>query len=433
MPASLDEKLRRLHGLRPAARHSSTQVLEPQPSAHSHSDLPLASERLERLLGAETARNHYGEHLAWRSWYAEPQHHEFLPEALHLLAPGLHADAANPENWLFLDTETTGLAGGTGTYAFLVGLAWWDAGGLQVEQLFLRDLDEEHSVLLALQERIAERPVLVTFNGKTFDWPLLETRFRMTRSIPPQTLRAHIDLLHPARQLWRLRLGSVRLCELEHHILGQERAEDVISALIPRFYFDFLRGGPAEPLVPVFQHNRMDLQGLAALTMHALALLSSPPSEDADPLDLFALSRLFERRGDTTRARQLYHQALDRGLPTAVDRAARLHLARLAKREGDLLLAHSLWEELCSDSREGLAAYEQLAIYYEHTARQPERAAEITRAALEELHEVNRRGALPDAAYRRCLAGLEHRLRRLSGKTQREKSSALFSTSSSKS
>jgi len=145
------------------------------------------------------------------------------------------------------------LAGGTGTYAFLIGLASWDAGGLQVEQFFMRDFAEEHSLLQELTQRIAERPVLVTFNGKSFDWPLLESRFTMTRSIAVPKLAAHLDLLHPARALWKLRLGSVRLVELERHILdaprlGWHRENDVSSALIPQFYFDYLRGGPAEPL-----------------------------------------------------------------------------------------------------------------------------------------------------------------------------------------
>src|SRR5437762_13108741 len=176
----------------------------------------------------------------------------------------------DPEKWLFLDTETTGLAGGTGTYAFLVGLAWWDAGGLQVEQFLMRDFTEEYSLLQELAEHVKERPVLVTFNGKSFDWPLLENRFAMTRSIAAPKLAAHLDLLHPARALWKLRLGSVRLVELERHVLdaprlGWHRENDVSSALIPQFYFDYLRGGPTEPLAAVVRHNQMDLRGLAAL------------------------------------------------------------------------------------------------------------------------------------------------------------------------
>src|SRR5258708_25761696 len=112
---------------------------------------------------------------------------------------------------------------------------------------------QEHSLLQELSQRVAERPVLVTFNGKSFDWPLLENRFTMTRSIAVPKLAAHLDLLHPARALWKLRLGSVRLVELERHVLdaprlGWHRENDVSSALIPQFYFDYLRGGLAEPL-----------------------------------------------------------------------------------------------------------------------------------------------------------------------------------------
>ena len=189
----------------------------------------------------------------------------------------------NPEKWLFLDTETTGLAGGTGTYAFLIGLAWWDAGGLQVEQLFMRDFAEEHSVLCELAARLSERPVLVTFNGKTFDWPLLENRFRMTRSIAVPKLAAHLDLLHPARALWKFRLGSVRLVDLERQVLnptllGWHREDDVSSKFIPQFYFDYLRGGPPEPLTGVARHNQMDLRGLAALFGKINALLAEETS-----------------------------------------------------------------------------------------------------------------------------------------------------------
>jgi hypothetical protein len=137
---------------------------------------PDESDPVSRLLGGGIARNHYGDHLAIRNWFSTPEFAVPSAVALDLLSESrdsahsrrTRAALENPENWLFLDTETTGLAGGTGTYAFLVGLAWWDGGGLQVEQLFLRDFSEEHSLLCELAARVAERPVLVTFNGKSF-------------------------------------------------------------------------------------------------------------------------------------------------------------------------------------------------------------------------------------------------------------------------
>jgi uncharacterized protein YprB with RNaseH-like and TPR domain len=381
-------------------------------------DVPEAAGRLAELLGASLGRNRFGEHLALRRWFPEPSASAPQPEALRLLTPGLPDEAADPAQWLFLDTETTGLAGGTGTYAFLVGLAWWDSGGLAVEQFFMRDYSEEHSVLVALAERLAERRVLVTFNGKSFDWPLLETRFRMTRSIAPRAPRAHLDLLHPARHLWRPRLGSVRLAQLERHVLGWDRGADVISELIPQIYFDFVRGGPADPLVPVFRHNQMDLRGLATLSGRILSLLAAPESSEGDALDLYGLSRLLDLRGDDAAAGRLYGRALGAGLPPPLDRAARHDLARLAKRERNFPLANSLWEELCGDLREGLEAYEQLAIYYEHHARDSVRAAELTRVALRSLAQAARTGDLEPGRIRRWRHRLEHRLARLCSKSR---------------
>ncbi len=419
----VSDRISHLAALRPAPRRR-TEALE-APRGMS-SDVPPGAERLAQLLGANSGRNRYGEHLALRRWFSEPAGCEPQPDALRLIAPDAPKEAADPGQWLFLDTETTGLAGGTGTYAFLVGIAWWDAGGLEVEQFFMRDYSEEHSVLVALGERLAERRVLVTFNGKSFDWPLLETRYRMTRAISPRAPRAHLDLLHPARQLWRLRLGSVRLPELERHVLGWNRGADVMSELIPQIYFDFIRGGPPEPLVPVFRHNQMDLCGLAALAGKVFSLLASPESAGSDALELYGISRLLDRRGSPARARGLYARAIESGLPEAVDRAARRELAHLAKRERDFSLANSLWEELLGDSREGLDAYEQLAIYYEHHAREPERAAGLAREALAELRKALRGGSIEPGRYRRMHARLEHRLARLTRKASRPAAGGLL-------
>jgi uncharacterized protein YprB with RNaseH-like and TPR domain len=294
--------------------------------------------------------------------------------------------------WLFLDTETTGLAGGTGTYAFLVGLAWWDAGGLQVEQFFMRDFTEEHSLLHELAARLAERPVLVTFNGKSFDWPLLESRFTMTRAITLPRLAAHLDLLHPARALWKLRLGSVRLVDLERHVLdaprlGWHRENDVASALIPQFYFDYLRGGSPAPLASVVRHNQMDLRGLAALFGKINSLLGEHAcaSNDTDSLDLFGLSRFLHRRGESDRAHSACAQAIDLGLPVELRTPARRELAQMAKRRGDHERAAALWHEIASDSQHGIHACEQLTIYYERRLKDTVRAAEFAKLALAKL------------------------------------------------
>jgi tetratricopeptide (TPR) repeat protein len=335
------------------------------------------------------------------------------------LSPEAPDEIADPDQWLFLDTETTGLAVGSGTYAFLVGIAWWEDGGLEIEQFFLREYSEERSLLSALRERIAEHPVVVTFNGKSFDWPLLETRYRMSRKISVPTPRAHLDFLHPARNLWRLRLGSVRLSELERHVLGWERGADLLSGMIPQIYFDYLRGGPPERLVPVLNHNQMDLRGLAALSSRILSLLSDAETLGQDGLELFGVSRICEKRGQHTRARKLYEKSIATFLPTETDRAARRSLARLAKREGDFELACELWKDALENSRHGYEAYEQLAMHYEHKARDPEQAQQIVWQAINELRRAFQVGDITPGAYREFKAKFDRRMERLERKCRR--------------
>jgi uncharacterized protein len=376
-------------------------------------------ERLAQLLGATTKNNQHGDYLSVRCWCAQPPRYSPDSRALKLFLPEAPDKIADPDQWLFLDTETTGLAGGSGTYAFLVGIAWWEAGGLEIEQFFLREYSEEPALLFAVRERIAERPVLVTFNGKSFDWPLLETRYRMSRKISVPTPRAHLDFLHPARNLWRLRLGSVRLSELERHVLGWDRGADLHSGLIPKIYFDYLRGGPPEPLIPVLNHNQMDLRGLAALSSRVLSLLADAENLGQDGLELFGVSRICEKRGESARARKLYEQSISSILPTETDRAARRSLAKLAKREGDFDLACELWKDAVGNSRHGYEAYEQLAIYYEHKARDPEQAQLIVRQALNELRRAIQVGDIAPGPYREIIARFDRRMERLERRSRK--------------
>jgi uncharacterized protein YprB with RNaseH-like and TPR domain len=402
MPAAAD-KFSRLAALRPSRA---------APARPASLREPGEEDALGRLLGAGVARNHFGEHLAVRNWFSTP---EFVhPHAVSLellsrtrdesLSRKTCAALADPAKWLFLDTETTGLAGGTGTYAFLVGLAWWDAGGLQIEQLVMRDFTEEYSMLQELAARIAERPVLVTFNGKSFDWPLLESRFTMTRSIPAPRLAAHLDLLHPARALWKLRLGSVRLVELERRVLdaprlGWQRDDDVASALIPQYYFDYLRGGPVEPIAGIVRHNQMDLRGLGALFCKINGLLCETPhaTNETESLDLFGLSRFLQRRGDSDRAHSACALALDAGLPVEFRPKARRDLALMAKRRGEHVRAAEIWQELIADPQDGVYACEQLAIHCERHIKDLSRATEYAQLALSKLRR--QRGVSRDPYY----------------------------------
>ena len=391
--AAIADKFSRLAALKPA-RPVSRQTERRELRAPGEED-PLA-----QLLGAGIVKNYFGEHLAVRNWFSTPEYAEPSAVSLELLSRTrdestsrkIRAALDDPSKWLFLDTETTGLAGGTGTYAFLVGLAWWDAGGLQVEQFLMRDFTEEYSLLQELAERVKERPVLVTFNGKTFDWPLLENRFAMARSIAAPELAAHLDLLHPARALWKLRLGSVRLVELERKVLdaqrlGWRREDDVDSALIPQHYFDYLRGGPAQPLAGIVRHNQMDLRGLAALFCKINAMLSESAGilDECESLDLFGLSRFLQRRGDTRRAHTACAQALAIGLPVDIRPKAQRELALMAKRRGEHERAAEIWQDMVANSQDEVQACEQLAIYYERRVKDMDRAMEYAKLGLAKL------------------------------------------------
>jgi uncharacterized protein YprB with RNaseH-like and TPR domain len=433
MPGQAD-KFSRLAALKPSRAMAS------RPATRRN---PEEEDSLSRLLGAAIATNHYGEHVSICNWFSTPEFAEPSGATLALLSrtrdieisKRTEAALADPTKWLFLDTETTGLSGGTGTYAFLIGLAWWDCGGLQVEQFFMRDFHEEHSILHELAARLAERPVLVTFNGKSFDWPLLENRFTMTRAIAMPRLAAHLDLLHPARALWKLRLGSVRLVELERHVLdapklGWHREEDVLSSLIPQHYFDYLRGGPAAPLAAVVRHNQMDLRGLAAILgcIDALLAAANRADQDVDSLDLFGLSRFLRKRGDSERAHAACSQALDIGLPSEFRPQARRELALLAKRRGDHAAAALLWHELAAEitdnALDGIHACEQLAVYYERKVKDLARAMEFARLALAKVSRLRAGSCDPYGSTRIArleqqslnrVARLQHRMGLASG------------------
>src|SRR5216684_1108038 len=424
--AAAADKFSRLAALKPA------RSMPARPAAIR---TPGEEDVLGRLLGGGVATNHFGEHVAVRNWFSTPEFAEPSSITLELLSRRrdesvsrkTRAALEDPGKWLFLDTETTGLAGGTGTYAFLIGLAWWDAGGLQVEQFFMRDFAEEHSLLQELSQRVAERPVLVTFNGKSFDWPLLESRFTMTRSIAVPKLAAHLDLLHPARALWKLRLGSVRLVELERHVLdaprlGWHREDDVSSALIPQFYFDYLRGGPAEPLAGVVRHNQMDLRGLAALFGKINALLSEPAgaANETESLDLFGLSRFLQRRGENDRAHSACAQALQIGLPAEFRPKARRELALMAKRRGEHARAAEIWLEIVADLHDGVHACEQLAIYYERHAKDLAKAAQFANLAVATLRRqrANSRDPFLTARFARLEKKFLERVARLEKKSR---------------
>jgi uncharacterized protein YprB with RNaseH-like and TPR domain len=236
-------------------------------------------------------------------------------------------DAAN---MLLVDTETTGLHGGSGTLPFVIGLAWFDGPSLVVRQLFVPRPGQERPLLVRLAERLCAASLLVTFNGKCFDWPLLRARFVMNRLPLPPAL-PHLDLLHVARRVFKRRLGATRLQDLEAQVLDFHRHGDIAGAHIPAVYFDWLRSGRAHLIERVLVHNAQDLISMAAVLAVLCRRFDTPRDDDAAE-DCLGLARVSERSGDPARAEALANAAAERATDPTVELESLALLARLALR-----------------------------------------------------------------------------------------------------
>lgn len=329
---------------------------------------------------------------------------------LALLARDGRLAEMDPAGALFLDTETTGLAGGTGTTAFLVGLGWFDGSSLVTRQIFLRDFSDEGAALEVLYQALRERTFLVTFNGKAFDIGLLATRFIMSRRENPFDGIPHLDLLFPSRRLLGHRLDNCRLCTLEEKILDLRRNGDIPGFEIPGRYFEWLRRRDGRLMEDVFEHNRIDVVSMAALSAHLADLVQGDlRSRRVVQEDLLAAARLRLDRGDQGGGlRILEHLLAEEPGETALEAAKDLSL--IHKRAGNWREAKILWERIIVERPADLFALQELAKWYEHHARDYERALDLVDQALAEHGSRNpfSRQALSHRRkrlLRRCVAG----------------------------
>jgi uncharacterized protein len=296
---------------------------------------------------------------------------------------------------VFLDTETTGLATDNGVCAFLIGLGMTEGSGFVVRQFFLRDYGEERAALEAMAEALETREGLVTFNGKVFDVPLLEARYAFVRLPSPLSRLVHLDLLHPARQVWKLRLESCHLTRLEREILGIARDGDVPGSEIPGIYFDYLLTGDARGLQAVFFHNALDIISLAALAAELAGLIrdarcSGPLLASCAGLDLFSLSRVFARARLSGPSVSTCQRAVAAGLPEGIQARALWHLAAQHKLCGEFEAAAGIWLDLIRQGAPcALAAHRELAIHYERRVRDAETALQFTDSALDLLKALS--------------------------------------------
>lgn len=360
-------------------RIARIEAREPRPAAPAAPPADLGRE-------AETPLGRHWE--IERRWPAHHLHGSADVGALADLPADLLAalceEAAGcaPQEWVFLDTETSGLSGGSGTFAFLVGTGWITPQGFQLRQFLLREPGEEPSLLSALAAHLEHFRLVVTYNGKAFDLPLLETRYLMARQRPPFGRLVHVDLLHSARRLWRLALESCRLVDLEARILGFERQGDPGGAMIPRLYLDYLRTGNFRLLVPVITHNAYDILSLACLTAIVPAAFRDP-ARLSHPAEMAALARWFHREGMLEEALGLLDAALRRPMAEPLLWESIWLAAEIERKLGRMDAAVARWSELSTIANPFQAqALERLAIHYEHREKNPALALEMALAAL---------------------------------------------------
>jgi uncharacterized protein len=320
------------------------------------------------------------------------------------------ADKLPADARIYIDTETTGLSGGTGTYAFLIGLGWFEPAGFRVRQYFMRHPGEEVALLGYVAGHLSDFDGMTTFNGRTFDMPLIETRFRM-HQLDYSSPDDHLDLLHPARAIWKHRLESCSLGTLEQHILGVVRESDAPGWLIPSIYFNYLRNRAVHDLGPVIEHNRFDIVSLARLTGIVGAHISGVDIE-SHAADRIAAKLLRLRRGEHRMATELLDLQYQAAVPAPLRLAALREATTHVKRTGDIEKAiPALSATLVDPSRDlRLFAAEELAKYYEHTRKDYETALDIA---------LKGRDSAQLARDARSHAAFSHRISRLEGKVSR--------------
>lgn len=419
MSTDLRDKLRQL------GVHKGAAKIVSKPKRQSH---------LESLIEGETIETDYGPTFVHAESYAPDHIHGLhligdlltLPGTLAAQLAGLQSPTVKTpgsqifdmRKTVFLDTETTGLSGGTGTLAFLVGIGMFDQHDhLQLHQYFLRNPNEEQAMLLHLAETLDQYESIVSFNGRGFDVPLLRTRFTLARLHPKILTAPHLDLLPPARRMWKGRYESCRLSTLEYRVLQVQREQaDVSGALIPQMYFDYLSSGDASEMPRVMYHNALDILSMVSLSTHLMQLLAQDTREIQDPSDQLALAKWHADRGEIERAEIAFEQTIEHAADLKIKAEAQARLAAIYKQLDRRDHAIELWQALALHPSahslyHSIDACLELAKQYEWQARDLKHALKWTKRGMK-LAEDLPGGFIQEE----LIAAITHRLRRLEKK-----------------
>jgi uncharacterized protein YprB with RNaseH-like and TPR domain len=330
---------------------------------------------------------------------------EINPPNLALAAKDEAVNQFQLEQTLFFDTETTGLAGGTGTLAFLVGVGFISGDQFVVRQYLMRDYHEEAAMLYDIYRLVQDFTVLVSYNGKSFDWPLLKDRFILARFEPLCKRWVHLDLLYPARRLWRETLPDCSLHTIEQYVLKVVREQDIPGSEVPQRYFDFVRTKRGELLGDVIAHNRSDILSLAALMAQIDQIVARSAAELDSGALCSALAKLYLEHKQWDQAAEYLHQAVQ----LAESRASRLDslskLALIYRRQQRWEQATGIWRFLAEENGD-IQSCEELAKYYEHVRKDFVKAKQAATSGL----------AMALSRDRRLVPAFEYRLERLERK-----------------
>jgi uncharacterized protein YprB with RNaseH-like and TPR domain len=397
----LKERLNRLTSFSKTQPESKSQVLselrqkldrlvEPNKVYRKKAVTPI-----EQLVKGEVISTPEGEIFRTKEYF--PPHFRYgemtLSEILHIPTYPAHLLSRDERlkeldfrKALFLDTETTGLSGGTGTFAFMVGLGFFEEEGFQIHQFFMRDYSEERATLSLVNQLLESFQFLVTFNGRHYDIPLLETRFILCRTVSKIREMPNFDLLYPSRKIWKGAYDNCRLVTLESRLLGMERGEDIPSEWIPTLYFDYVQTGDARKIFPVFYHNQMDILTMVALAGRIHLVYHDPlVARPRRGVEHLALGRLFWEHGYQEKAIRCFEIALER-CEESLSWSVMKWLSTAFKRTGQGAKARNLWEEMMTwPYREDVYPYIEMAKYHEHRLKDFEGAIVYVNRALEQI------------------------------------------------
>ena len=433
------QRLRRL-GVRQGVKHIPTPPPKPLPSDPPVNTEPVPLHFLnyeddlqhpvpiDGVVPGTVIENSQGKYYCVEARYPLSGRHGELPLEALLEAP-MQAVAAitGDDEWLelgwqdvlFIDLETTGLQLAAGTVAFLIGVGYLDGAEFVVRQIFMRDFDEEPALLHDLESLCRRFKAVASFNGKTFDLPLLENRFVLARLLPDLLDAPHFDLLHPARRIWRRRLPNCKLATLEAELLGVERTQaDVPGYFIPSLYRKYLVDQDARPMAGIFYHNEVDIVSMAALAplliQHFTLLDQADPAAHFQPIDMVSVGFWLQDLGQLDTAETILKLALTQSLPDDLTTQAKTRLAYLLKRQTRYSEAESIWQELVLGPNP-LPALEALAKYYEWQSKDFDNALKCIDYALVTIEAYLSDWQLADAQ-----AAWEHRKKRVQRKREKQ-------------